>query len=139
MHKHLLVPSRVRQVPRQFSWIDQRLVRDHHIERCDAQALALYLFLLTVADAQGLSYYADASIGRVLSLSAPALAAAREALVHAGLIAYEAPLYQVLALDPPAPSSPTPTLAPARGRSPRGRGELKALRELLHQALEERP
>ena len=63
MHKHLLVPSRVRQVPRQFSWIDQRLVRDHHIERCDAQALALYLFLLTVADAQGLSYYADASIG----------------------------------------------------------------------------
>ncbi len=65
MHKHLLVPSRVRQVPRQFSWIDQRLVRDHHIERCDPQALALYLFLLTVADAQGLSYYADASIGRL--------------------------------------------------------------------------
>ena len=80
MQKRLLVPSRVRQVPRQFSWIDQRLVRDHHIERCDPQALALYLFLLTVADAQGLSYYADASIGRVLSLSAPALAAARERL-----------------------------------------------------------
>ena len=137
MHKHLLVPSRVRQVPRQFSWIDQRLVRDHHVERCDPQALALYLFLLTVADAQGLSYYAEASIGRVLSLSAPALAAAREALVHAGLIAYEAPLYQVLALDPPAPSSPTP--APAEGRSPRGRGELKALREVLRQALEEWP
>jgi hypothetical protein len=133
MQKRLLVPSRVRQVPRQFSWVDQRLVRDHHIEHCDPQALALYLFLLTVADAQGLSYYADASIGRLLSLSAPALAAAREALVHAGLIAYEAPLYQVLALDLPAPSSP------ADGRSPRGRGELKALREVLRQALEERP
>ena len=135
MHKHLLVPSRVRRVPRQFSWIDQRLVRDHHIERCDAQALALYLLLLTVADAQGLSYYADASIGRVLSLSAPALAAAREALVHAGLIAYEAPLYQVLALDSPASSSPPP----AEGRLSRGRGELKALREVLCQALEEQP
>lgn len=137
MHKHLLVPSRVRRVPRQFSWIDQRLVRDRHIERCDAQALALYLFLLTVADAQGLSYYADASIGRLLSLSAPALAAAREALVHAGLIAYEAPLYQVLALDPLTPSSPTST--PAEGRLSRGRGELKHLREVLRQALEERP
>ena len=135
MQKRLLVPSRVRRVPRQFSWIDQRLVRDHHIERCDPQALALYLFLLTVADAQGLSYYAEASIGRVLSLSAPALAVAREALVHAGLIAYEAPLYQVLALDPPAPSSPVP----ADGRLSRGRGELKALREVLRQALEERP
>jgi hypothetical protein len=135
MQKRLLVPSRVRRVPRQFSWIDQRLVRDHHIERCDPQALALYLFLLTVADAQGLSNYADASIGRLLALSAPALAAAREALVRAGLLAYEAPLYQVLALDPPAPSSPTP----AEGRSPRGRGELKALREVLRQALEERP
>ena len=139
MQKRLLVPSRVRRVPRQFSWIDQRLVRDHHIERCDARALALYLFLLTVADARGLSYYAEGTIGRLLSLSAPALAAARAALVRAGLIAYEAPLYQVLALDPPAPSSPTPTLAPARGRSPRGRGELKALREVLRQALEERP
>ena len=34
MQKRLLVPSRVRRIPRQFSWIDQRLVRDHHIERC---------------------------------------------------------------------------------------------------------
>ncbi len=137
MQKRLLVPSRVRRVPRQFSWIDQRLVRDHHIERCDPPALALYLFLLTVADAQGLSYYADASIGRLLSLSAPALAAAREALVHVGLIAYEAPLYQVLALDPLTPSSATSTLA--EGRSARGRGELKRLREVLRQALEARP
>jgi hypothetical protein len=135
MQKRLLVPSRVRRVPRQFSWIDQRLVRDHHIERCDPQALALYLFLLTVADAQGLSYYAESTMSRLLSLSAPALAAAREALVNAGLIAYQAPLYQVLALDPPAPSSP-PSID---GRSPRGRGELKALREVLRQALEDRP
>ena len=59
MQKRLLVPSRVRQVPRQFSWVDHRLVRDHHIEHCDPPALALYLFLITVADAQGLSYYAD--------------------------------------------------------------------------------
>jgi hypothetical protein len=40
-------------------WIDQRLVRDGHIARCGPQALALYLLLVTVADAQGLSYYSD--------------------------------------------------------------------------------
>jgi hypothetical protein len=101
MQKRLLVPSRVRRVPRQFSWVDQRLVREHYIERCDTAALALYLFLITVADARGLSYYAEASIRRLLSWRPEPLAAAREALIHAGLIAYEAPLYQVLALDAP--------------------------------------
>ena len=131
MQKRLLVPSRVRRVPRQFSWIDQRLVRDHHIERCDSAALALYLFLVTVADAQGLSYYADASIGRLLSLRPEALAGARAALVRAGLLAYEAPLYQVLALDR-APEPPAPTQASSR----RGAGELKALREVLRHTLE---
>ena len=134
MQKRLLVPSRVRRVPRQFSWVDQRLVRDHHIERCDTAALALYLFLVTVADAQGLSYYADASIERLLSLPPEALAAARRALIHAGLLAYEAPLYQVLALDR-VPEPP----APAKARSHRGAGELKALREVLRQALGDAP
>jgi len=124
MQKRLLVPSRVRRVPRQFSWVDQRLVRDHHIERCDSTALALYLFLVTVADAQGLSYYADASIERLLSLRPDALAAAREALIRAGLLAYEAPLYQVLALD----HRPEPP-APAQAHSRRGAGALKAVRE----------
>jgi hypothetical protein len=55
MQKRLLVPARVRRVPQQFSWVDQRLVREHHIERVDCTALVLYLFLLTVADARGLS------------------------------------------------------------------------------------
>jgi hypothetical protein len=53
-------------VPRQFSWIDHRLVRDGHITRCTANALALYLLLCTVADAQGLSYYSDAKAASLL-------------------------------------------------------------------------
>jgi hypothetical protein len=130
MQKRLLVPSRVRQVPRQFSWVDQRLVRDRYIARCDSQALALYLFLVTVADAQGLSFYADASIGRLLSWSPRRLEKARAVLIRAGLIAYEAPLYQVLALEP---STPTPP--PARARSARAAGELRAMREVLRQTL----
>jgi len=135
MQKRLLLPSRVRRVPRQFSWVDQRLVRDHHIERCDAVALALYLLLVTVADAQGLSYYADASIGRLLSLPPEPLAAAREALIHTGLIAYEAPLYQVLALDAPPTTTPLSTSPPARARSPGANQGLRSLREVLRQTL----
>jgi hypothetical protein len=62
----------------------------------------LYLFLVTVADADGLSYYSDNSIARLLPLSAEALPQIRRELVAAHLIAYQRPLYQVLALDAPA-------------------------------------
>lgn len=104
--KRVLVRERLRRIPAQFSWIDHRLVRDRHIDRCDAHACALYLFLLTVADAQGLSYYADASVSKRLSMPPERLGAARADLVRRGLIAYEPPLYQVLALDAPAGESP---------------------------------
>jgi hypothetical protein len=106
MIKRVLCPQRLRRVPEQFSWIDHRLVRDRHISRCSAQALALYLFLVTVADGQGLSYYSDQTILRLLPLDGAALAGARQELIAAALIAYQKPLYQALALDAPPPSNP---------------------------------
>ena len=106
--KRVLCPQRLRRVPRQFSWIDHRLVRDRHICRRSAPALALYLFLVTVCDGEGLSYYSDATITRLLSLDHAALARARQELISARLIAYQCPLYQVLALDPSPPSVELP-------------------------------
>ena len=104
--KRLICPERVRKVPAQFSWLDQRLVRERHLQRCDAHALALYLFLVTVADAQGLSYYSDAALARGLAMDLSRVGKARADQVRVGLIAYDRPLYQVLALDAPAPESP---------------------------------
>lgn len=97
--KRLIRPERLRQVPPSFSWVDHRLVSARYIERCDPPSLALYLFLVTVADVQGLSFYSDASIGRRLRLDPVQLSAARHQLERAGLIAFQKPLYQVLALD----------------------------------------
>jgi hypothetical protein len=97
--KRVLRAERLRRVPTQFSWIDQRLVRDRHLERCGLDAIGLYLVLVTVADAQGLSYYGEASLERLLSMPAPRLVAARAELIRLDLIAYERPLYQVLSLD----------------------------------------
>lgn len=94
-----IIPNRVRKVPRQFSWVDHRLVREKHIDHCSHPAAALYLFLVTVGDAKGMSYYADASIMRRLSMDPSALRQARENLAHVGLIAWSKPLYQVLSLD----------------------------------------
>lgn len=103
-HKLLLRPERLREVPPRFSWCDQRLFRSGITSRCGSEALALYLFLLTVADSRGLSYYSDASIGRSLRLDSLALSAARAELLDADLIAYRRPHYQVLSL----PDSATP-------------------------------
>jgi hypothetical protein len=98
--KRVLCQTRLRRVPPRFSWVDHRLVRDKHICRCDVYAAALYLFLVTVGDARGLSYWSDASVANMLSMDTDRLAKARRALQQAGLIAYERPLYQVLALEP---------------------------------------
>ena len=101
--KRVLNPERSRQVPAHFSWLDHRLVREHYIEKADACAWALYLFLVTVADAHGLSYYADASLSRRLGLDPRRLARARADLIGLDLIAYDPPLYQVLSLPEPVP------------------------------------
>jgi len=99
--KKLLCPRRVRRVPGQFSWVDHRLVRDKYIQRCRPESLALYLLLITVGDAKGLSYYSDATVRGLLGLDDSALGRARRELMETGLIAYEYPLYQVLSLDEP--------------------------------------
>ena len=96
--KQLLRPERLRQVPQQFSWVDQALVQQHFIDRCESRSAALYLFLVTVSDAQGLSYYGAATLAGRLRLSDEQFAAARQQLIDLDLIAYRSPLYQVLAL-----------------------------------------
>lgn len=126
MQKRVLIPARVRRVPRQFSWVDQRLVRERYLERCSVESWALYLFLVIVGDAQGVSFYADESVIRILSIDSVMLERARRELLEAGLIAYERPLYQVLSLQAPTLSS--------ESRCP---GGPRSVIEVLRQALGE--
>ena len=112
MHQHPISLAKLRQVPQQFSWVDQRLVRERYIDPLSHEACALYLFLLTVADAQGLSFYSERSLCQRLSMTPAVLRQARQALIACALVAYQSPLYQVLALDRdamrPAAERPTP-------------------------------
>jgi len=127
IHKHLLRPQRLRHIPASFSWVDHRLVRHDYLARADHAAWALYLFLVTVADAQGLSYYSDRAIGQHLKMDSMALSAARQQLLQVDLIAYQKPLYQVLALreDPKASSSALPRT-----------GQPQSVAEVLRRAME---
>ena len=121
-----IVPQRRRRVPPQFSWVDHRLVRDGHVQGRSAPALALYLFLVVVADADGLSWYSEAALCRQLSYGATELQSARTELQQAGLIAYRQPLYQVLDLAPGPMLPPTcaPHISPRRDGQPVASGTI---------------
>lgn len=115
MHKRPISLTKLRRIPSQFSWVDQRLVRERYIDQLSHEACALYLFLVTVADAQGLSFYSEQSVCQRLSLTPLTLHQARQALIQCDLVAYAPPLYQVLALDkaPCVPVAPRPRMSTA--------------------------
>jgi len=76
IHKQVLVPDRVRRPPRTgWSWIDRRFLRER------APRLRR-----------------DASIAVRLRMTEAAVVAARDELVREDLVAYRAPLVQVLSL-----------------------------------------
>jgi hypothetical protein len=116
VRKELLHPERVRRVPRQFSWVDQELVRSGYVKRVSAEALGLYLLLVTVGDSQGLSYFSDRSLNEYLCRD---IAKLRAELIRADLIAYKHPLYQVLSLKIPSALQPT------------ARGGMQSIAEIL--------
>jgi hypothetical protein len=118
MEKRVLCPARVRRVPPHFSWVDHRLVRDGHISGPGAEALSLYLALVTVGDADGVSWYSTGHLSRLLGLEPGRVNRACRVLEERELIAFEAPFFQVLSLEP----SPAAELArmPAPGGSAGG-------------------
>jgi hypothetical protein len=116
----VLVPDRVRRPPREgFSWVDRRFLRDF-APRLSGDAVFLYFFLAAVSDQQGLSFYRDTTLAVRLRMREEAVVAAREELVTHDLLAFQAPLTQVLSLP----------------RSRVERRGLHALEALLHAAEE---
>lgn len=99
MQKHILDSKRLRRVPARFSWVDHQLIRARLLCGADSAAWALYLFLVTVGDEHGLSYYSDASVCSHLNLCGQVMRKARRQLLERKLIAWETPLYQVLCIQ----------------------------------------
>lgn len=126
MAKVPILKHKLRLIPKSFSWIDHRLIRDRHMEKMSHVAAALYLFLVCVSDAKGLSYYGDAAVMRNLSMTPDTLGHARDELIHLGLIAWRRPLYQVL------------DLTPNKGVAPRTGGEPMSLGAIMKKAMEEK-
>ena len=92
------VRDRIRSITGGFGWVDHRLVREHYVERCSHGALALYLFLVVVADGEGVSWWSERSLSARLGMEVDRLRQARAELEAADLVAYQAPVWQVLQL-----------------------------------------
>lgn len=95
-----VLKNRIRKVPKSFSWLDHRLIRDRHIDNLSHSQAALYLFLVCVADDKGLSYYGDPALMARLGMDQATVDEARTGLINSGLIAWQNPIYQVLSLEP---------------------------------------
>lgn len=128
--KKVICPERIRMIPKQFSWIDHALVRSKHICGLSHESQGLYLFLVTVSDVEGLSYYSDPSIERYLRLSHRALSLARHELCEKGLIAYSSPFYQVLSLQ--NSSTILPKAPCEKNERNRGTTEVVSVGEILN-------
>ncbi len=111
VHKQPIVPDRVRRPPSDgWSWIDRRFLREYG-DRLERDAILLYVFLISVGDKDGLSYYGDDRIAGLLRMTEAGVVQARDELQFHDLVAYQFPLYQVLALPQPQnrASTSTPT------------------------------
>jgi len=127
--KEILRADRIRTVPDNFGWIDRRLRAEGYFTRLPHEALVLYFFLVAVADRNGVSFYAERTIGRILRYNVAMIKQARYDLVQSDLLAYRHPFYQVLSLPAPADGQrQTPTAAsfrpPPRSHGPQSLGAI---------------
>jgi hypothetical protein len=99
-------PQRVRKIEHSFAWIDHRLVRNGYLEVMTHEDLALYVFLVLVADRHGVSFYRKEKICDALGLDWGRFEIARDRLIDMQLITFQPysaltpnGYYQVLPVD----------------------------------------
>jgi len=107
IEKTALYPERVRKVTGSFAFIEHRFLKDGFFAGLTHHELLLYMFLVLVADRQGLSYYGFDKICTLLGISCEDYLFARNGLIEKDLVAFDGRLYQVLSLpDKPRGSHP---------------------------------
>ncbi|MHC4334284.1 MAG: helix-turn-helix domain-containing protein [Planctomycetota bacterium] len=126
MKKPPLCPERIRKITGSFAFIEHRFLRHGFFANLSHHELVLYVFLVLVADRNGLSYYSFDRICALLNLSTDAYIAARNALIQKDLIAFDGFFFQVLSL----PDPPAWTRAP-----PRPQADPDTIRRLIRQSV----
>ena len=116
MEKQLLCPERQRQIPVSFAFIEHRFLREGFWSSLSQFECLLYVFLVLVADRNGLSYYGYDQMGTLLRFTLEDYLVARNGLIEKDLMAFDGHLLQGLSLPdtpgrgPAVPLHPSPQM-----------------------------
>ena len=102
--------DRVRKIAGSFAFVEHRFLRSGFFSVLTHHELLLYVFLVLVADRNGLSYYSYDKICILLKITLDDYIMARDGLIEKDLIAFNGHLFQVLSL----PNQPPRDLAPLK-------------------------
>lgn len=108
--KTVLDQHRVRKIAGSFAFVEHRFLRSGFFSVLTHHELLLYVFLVLVADRNGLSYYSYDKICILLKITLDDYIIARDGLIEKDLIAFNGHLFQVLSL----PKQPPQDLAPLK-------------------------
>jgi len=100
--------DRVRRIAGSFAFIEHRFLRSGFFSVLTHHELLLYVFLVLVADRNGLSYYSYDKICILLKITLDDYIIARDGLIGKDLIAFNGHLFQVLSLPNQVPQDLAP-------------------------------
>ena len=100
--------DRVRKIAGSFAFVEHRFLRSGFFSVLTHHELLLYIFLVLVADRNGLSYYSYDKICILLKITLDDYIIARDGLIDKDLIAFNGHLFQVLTLPKQPPQDRAP-------------------------------
>ena len=130
MGKTILCPDRVRKIAGTFGFIEHRFLKDGFFYSLTHHELLLYLFLVLVADRDGLSFYGYDKICTLLRITVEEFILARDALIYKDLIAFDGRTFQVLSLPRHGPKS-----TPLKGREQMQEKDPATIHQLITRSL----
>ena len=132
IEKQPLCPGRRRQITGSFAFIEHRFLRDGFWSSLNQHECLLYVFLVLVADRNGLSYYGYDKICTLLRCTLDDYLVARNGRIAKDLVAFDGHLFQVLSL-PAKPVGVSASLL--RTPEHRQQGDPATIRQIIRQSL----
>ena len=110
-HRAPVLPGRVRRIDRGFAFVPNRFLHDGFFSSLNHTERSLYFFLVLASDRNGVSFYSYDRICTTLEMTLDDYLAARTALMHKDLVAFDGTRFQVLSLPAEPILRPRPPLA----------------------------
>jgi hypothetical protein len=132
IEKPPLKPGRRRHISGSFAFLEHRFLRDGFWSSLTQHECLLYVFLVLVADRNGLSYYGYDKICTLLRCTLDDYLVARHGLLEKDLIAFDGHLFQVLSL----PNQPVRAATSSRSTpDDMQHGDPATIRQIIRQSL----